>query len=77
MSYTLLCCPGINGIQVISAAATNLANGDFFSFACQCFESFDRDIVSAQPGIDKVKFLHVSFDIRKWDIIPVEQFFLV
>lgn len=75
--YTLLFCPGINGKQVISAAATNLANGYFFSFARQCPEPIDRDIVPAQPGIDKVKFLHVSFDIRKWDIIPVEQFFLV
>jgi hypothetical protein len=64
--------------QVISATAANLTNGYAPPVTYRAYEVFQTLYtygMTTEPGIDKIQLLHIPLNIRKRDIIPVQQLF--
>lgn len=69
--------PAVNGQQVIAAPAANFTYRHRFPVLQQLSKTTDRYGMTAEPGIDKIKLLHILPDIGKGNTLPIQQFFPV
>jgi hypothetical protein len=69
--------PACDGSQIIAATAAYFANGYLLFFAKQLFKAFYGYDMTAQPGVYKVKFLHIPLNILKRNTVAIKQFFFI
>jgi len=62
--------------QIITPTTPDFTNRYPLRTAQQPIQAPDTDPVPTQPGIDKIQFMHILLDIRKRDIIPIQQLLL-
>src|SRR6185437_413213 len=68
--------PPVEHPQIVSAATAYFADAHLPAVADHASQPFLAYRMTAQQGIDHIQFPHVLFDIRKGDIVPVQQLFL-
>jgi hypothetical protein len=74
--YPMSDAPPAQHPEIIAAATSYLADAHLPPVPDQSLQPVNTDCMPAQPGIDHIQFPHVLFDIRKRDIVPVQQFLL-
>jgi hypothetical protein len=63
--------------EIISSSAADLTYRHLLPVPYQLLQPAQADGMTPEPGIDKIQFPHISFDIFKRNIGTVEQFFLI